>query len=613
MKRNKNFCIIAHIDHGKSTLSDRIIEHCLNLPLSSISNCFLDSMELEKEKGITIKLASIRLSWKDCHLNLIDTPGHIDFSAEVFRSLKVSESAVLLVDLTKGVQAQTISLFKKAKKENLKIIPVLNKIDSPLVTKAQTAQIIETLGKEPFGFKEEEFKYISAKTGQGVKDLLDYLVEVIPDPSAHKYLSKLNIPFIQENKLCALVFEAEYSNQRGTILTIRVFSGKLSVGEEIYLVKAKVKTRVKGIEFLVPKVEKAESISAGEVGRIYLFLAKDLQLESGEHICNYPAPPKDQLELLPETSSMSSFKAMIFSFIAPYEESQRELFINSLSSLKLSDTSFSYNFVKSSALGFGANIGALGPLHLEVLVSRLEKDYRLQLVSGPATIEYKAELKQGGEIWFSSAQDLPERTTVSQYLEPYIQLDLSFPAQCEKEFMGFISTKRSASLLSINRTEKEVETQYFLPLSELNSSLIHALFAITKGYIDYSYSLADYVPLALVKVSICINNLEYPELSFLTERGEASTKARDILLKLKSSLSAQLYELALQAKIDGKIIARETLKAIGKAVAAKCYGGDITRKKKLWEKQSQGKKRLKQESKLKLPHSFFKTLITSHN
>lgn len=570
-------------------------------------------MELEKEKGITIKLASIRLSWKDCYLNLIDTPGHIDFSAEVFRSLKVSESALLLVDLTKGVQAQTISLFKKAKRENLKIIPVLNKIDSPLVTKAQTAQIIESLGKEPFGFKEEEFKYISAKTGQGVKELLDYLVETIPDPSNHRYLSQLNVPFIQENKLCALVFEAEYSNQRGTILTIRVFSGKLSVGEEIYLVKAKVKTRVKGIEFLVPKVEKAESISAGEVGRIYLFLSKDLQLESGEHICNYPAPPKDQLELLPETSSMSSFKAMIFSFIAPYEEAQRELFINSLSSLKLSDTSFSYNFVKSSALGFGANIGALGPLHLEVLVSRLEKEYRLQLVSGPATIEYKAELKQGGEIFFSSALDLPERTTVSQYLEPYIQLDLSFPASCEKEFMGYISTKRSASLLAINRTDKEVETQYFLPLSELNSSLIHSLFAITKGYIDYSYSLADYVPLALVKVTICINNLEYPELSFLSERGEASTKARDILLKLKSSLSAQLYELALQAKIDGKIIARETLKAIGKAVAAKCYGGDITRKKKLWEKQAQGKKRLKQESKLKLPHSFFKTLISSHN
>ncbi|AFO51612.1 GTP-binding protein LepA [Candidatus Mycoplasma haematolamae str. Purdue] len=609
----RNFCIVAHIDHGKSTLSDRIIESCLGLPLSSISNCFLDSMELEKEKGITIKLAAIRLKWKDCYLNLIDTPGHIDFSAEVFRSLKVSEAALLLVDLTKGVQAQTISLFNKARDEKLKIIPVLNKIDSPLVTEGRKKEIVEMLSNPPFSFS--DFIYISAKTGQGVKELLDKLTEEIPEPRSHKYCSELSIPFIQRGELCALVFEAEYHAQKGTILTVRLFSGEIVAGQEVYLVNAKLKARVREIEFLTPKSEKSKSIKAGEVGRVYVFLPKTVQLDSGEHICTSPPPHQDELSLLPKTSSMSTLKPMIFSFIAPYEETQRALFLTSLSSLRLSDSSFQYKLTQSSALGFGANIGALGPLHLEVLVSRLEKEFKLKLISGPSTIEYKALMRNGETMYFSSAAQMPDQSSVKEFSEPYILLTLSLPTVYERDFIAYISSRRSTSLISLKREGIEqptLITEYLIPLGELNSSFVHSLYSITKGYITYSYVVDDYYPLSLSKVNICINNLDYPELSFLAESSEAIHKAREILLKLKQNLSPELYELALQGKIGGKIIARETVKPQRKAVAAKCYGGDISRKKKLWERQAQGKKRMKETSKLKLPHSFFSSLISTN-
>ncbi|AGX89298.1 GTP-binding protein LepA [Mycoplasma parvum str. Indiana] len=612
MMKVRNFCIIAHIDHGKSTLSDRFIELCSNLPTSSISNCFLDSMDLEKEKGITIKLAAIRLSWKDYFFNLIDTPGHIDFSAEVFRSLKVADAALLLIDITKGVQAQTISLFKTAKKEGLKIIPVLNKIDSPLVSEGRKEEVISQLKGEPFCF--DNFHFISARTGEGVPKLLDSLIEEVTPPQEHKYCSKLNIPFIKGGKTCALIFEAEYHNQKGTILTIRMFSGEIKKGDEVYLIRSKLKVRVREIEFLTPKPLRLDKIVAGEVGRIYLFLPKELQLESGEHICSYPIPPEEELKLLP-LDRIGHLKPMIFSFIAPYDEGQRTSFSSALQALKLSDSSFQYSFTQSSSLGFGANIGALGPLHLEILISRLEREFKLKLISGPSTIEYKAILKNKEELYFSASSQMPDITTVSEFLEPYIFLTLSLSSEYEKEFMSFISSRRSTYLISLVREgieNTQLIVEYSLPLSELNSSFVHALYSITKGYITYSYLLGDYHPLSLSKVTIWINNLEYSELSFLAESSEAISKSREILLKLKENVPPQLYELALQAKIGGKVIARENVKALRKAVAAKCYGGDISRKKKLWERQAQGKKKMKESSKLQLPHSFFRSLISTN-
>ncbi|KMZ96224.1 hypothetical protein PVNG_02362 [Plasmodium vivax North Korean] len=537
-------------------------------------------MELEKEKGITIKLASIRLKWKECILNLIDTPGHIDFSAEVLRSLKVCEGAILLIDVTKGVQSQTVSLFKKAREEGLYILPVLNKIDSPLATDARIEEVRGLLEDSPYNFS--HFQLISARTGRGVKDLLDYIVEKLPEHSDNRYLEKLNLPFIQAGGLCALVFEAQYSNQKGTILTIRVFSGEIKKNDEIYLVKTGVKVRVREIEFLSPRPQTTDRILQGEVGRIYLFLPKKVYLESGEHIVSYPPPKDSELKLLPDTHRMGRLKPMIFSFIAPFEESGREAFSTSLKSLKLSDSSFEYSFTQSSSLGFGANIGALGPLHLEVLISRLEGEFGLKLMSGPSTIEYKAQLKSGQEITFSSVDSFPDPSLVKEFLEPYIHLSLSLSPRYEKDFISFISSRRSVSLLSIKREEEQnLFLEYLLPLGELNSSFVHSLFAITKGYISYSYELGEYYSLDLLKIGIFINDVEYSELSFLSEKGEAYTRGREILLKLKNNLSAQLYELVLHAKIGGKIIARESVRSLKKDVAAKCYGGDISRKKKL--------------------------------
>ncbi|CBZ40147.1 GTP-binding protein LepA [Mycoplasma suis KI3806] len=608
----RNFCIIAHIDHGKSTLSDRFIELCSNLPTSSISNCFLDSMDLEKEKGITIKLAAIRLSWKDYFFNLIDTPGHIDFSAEVFRSLKVADSALLLIDITKGVQAQTISLFKTAQKEGLKIIPVLNKIDSPLVSEGRKEEVLAQLRKPPFSF--EKFHFISARTGEGVPALLDSLIEEVSSPESHKYVSKLNIPFIKEGGLCALIFEAEYHNQKGTILTVRLFSGEIKRGDEVYLVRSKIRVRIREIEFLTPKPVRFDKMVAGDVGRIYLFLPKNIQLESGEHICSFPPPEEKQLSLLP-LDKIGGLKPMIFSFIAPYDESQRTSFSSALQALKLSDSSFQYSFTQSSSLGFGANIGALGPLHLEILISRLEREFNVKLISGPSTIEYKAIMKNGEEFFFSASSQMPDVTTVKEFFEPYIFLTLSLSAEYEKEFMSFISFRRSTYLISLQREgieEVNLTVEYSLPLSELNSHFVHSLYSITKGYITYSYIVGDYHPLSLSKVTIWINNIEYAELNFLAESSEAVSRSREILLKLKDNVPPQLYELALQAKIGGKVIARENVKALRKAVAAKCYGGDISRKKKLWERQAQGKKRMKESSKLQLPHSFFRSLISTN-
>ncbi|CCE66553.1 GTP-binding protein [Candidatus Mycoplasma haematominutum] len=603
----RNFSIIAHIDHGKSTLSDRIIEACLGLPHASITNCFLDSMELEKEKGITIKLAAIRLTWKDYVLNLIDTPGHVDFSAEVVRSLKVSEAAILLIDVTKGIQSQTVSLLKQAKSEGLRLIPVLNKIDSPLATMERISEIQSRLSAFPYLLT--DCHKISAREGKGILELLDSLTLKIPPHYQNRYLASLNIPFIKKREFYALVFEAEFHNQKGTILTVRVFTGEAAKGSEIYLVKSKLKVRIREIEFLTPHSQKSEKISAGDVGRIYLFLPKELKLESGEHLCSYPTPPRVELDLLP-TSKIGELKPMIFSFIAPYDDTQRTLFTTSLASLSLSDSSFRYSFTQSSALGFGANIGALGPLHLEVLITRLEREFNLKLVNGPAMSEYKAILKSGEEVYFSATHQLPAQNLVREYLEPYILLNFSLDSQYEKEFISFLSFRRNAELLNIERGV-DLELTYLIPLSELNSAFVHQLYSITKGYVTYNYAFEDYYPLSLVKVGIFINNIEYPELSFLSESSEAIKRGREILLKLKENVPSQLYELALQAKIGGKVIARENVKALRKAVAAKCYGGDISRKKKLWERQAEGKKKMKESSKLQLPHSFFKSLIST--
>ncbi|AEW46001.1 GTP-binding protein LepA [Mycoplasma haemocanis str. Illinois] len=588
MSSIKNFCIIAHIDHGKSTLSDRIIEMTSNISEREMRPQILDSMDLERERGITIKLNAVRLKYQDIQLNLIDTPGHADFSYEVSRSLSACEGAILVIDATKGVQAQTVSNYFLAKKANLEIVVAINKIDIPSINLDDVkTQIRNKLGLDP-----EEAVYISAKTGLGVENLLKVVSRKIPDA-----------PNCFHEPLKALIFDSYYDPFKGAIVFIRVFGGSLKKGSKIKFIQTGKISDVIELGIKTPKMENVDELSSGEVGWVNANIKNLKEIRVGDTItlvdfpCDQPFPGYS--EVLP----------MVYSSFFALESEKQNLFKQAIEKISLSDGSFVYQYEPSAALGFGCRCGFLGLLHLEIIKERLFREHSISVIVTNPTVKYEVVLTSGDSMFLTSPSDLPDLSKIKAIKEPYVLASISV----SKEFIGKIielMEKYRAQYVDLNYlSEDQAVLKYEIPLSEIIQDFYDAIKTLTHGYGSMDYELLDYRESKLVKVDILLNGVIAPLFSFITDSSQAYRKGKNLVEKLKECISPHLFEISIQAAINNKVISRENIKALRKHVTAKCYGGDITRKKKLWERQKEGKKKMKQIGKVTLPPDIFEKIL----
>lgn len=591
MKSNpiiKNFCIIAHIDHGKSTLSDRLIERTSSIEEREMKPQILDSMDLERERGITIKLNAVRLWHKDIQLNLIDTPGHADFSYEVSRSLSACEGAILVIDATKGIQAQTISNFFLALEVNLKIIIVINKIDVPSVNLENIkSQIRDKLGMDP-----DEVIYVSAKTGQGVDNLLERCVEQFP-----------SAPIISNKPLKALIFDSYYDTFKGAIVFIRVFEGTLKRGDRILFMNTKNNADVIELGIKTPKMENVDILNSGEVGWVNANIRNLQEIKVGDTItlfnnpCDEPFP--EYKEVLP----------MVYSSFFPVETDKQNTFKLAIEKLSLSDGSFVYQYETSPSLGFGCRCGFLGLLHLEISKERLYREHGVSVIVTNPTVKYEVVLTNGESIFLTSPSDLPEPTKISKIKEPYVLAEINVPKEYIGKIMELLEKYRARYLDLEYLSADQTVLKYELPLSEIIQDFYDAIKTLTNGYGFIDYEMLDYKENKLVKVDILLNGTIVHPFSFITDPEQSYKKAKRLVEKLKENIPQHLFEITIQAAINNKVISRENIKALRKNVTAKCYGGDITRKKKLWEQQKKGKKKMKQIGKVSLPSNIFEKVL----
>lgn len=595
----RNFSIIAHIDHGKSTLADRILELTkTDLSHEKRKERFLDRLDLEQEKGITIKLQAARMSWKGYELNLIDTPGHVDFSYEVSRSLAACEGAILLVDATQGIQAQTLSNTRKALDLGLKIIPVINKIDAPNINIEKRVAELSGL----LGFPKEEIIRVSGKTGENVNLLLDSIVENIPCPKG-----KLDSNFK------ALIFDSFYDEHRGVVVAIRVFDGQFVSSHKkdlpLYMISKKEKFFPTEIGIFAPDLKECDTLKAGEVGYIATGL-KDIKFFSvGDTISN---TPKETI-----LHGYKTPKPNVFATFFPTDTSEYEGLKIGLSKLALNDASLTFSDQRSSMLGSGFRCGFLGLLHMEVIQERLEREFDVNLVVTAPTVEYIIKLKSGEEVVVQTPSEFPDPANIEEIREPWVRTEIISPEKYIGRIMDLMQSKRGNYVNTIYLNTKASETlnevyvklEYDMPLASLISDFFDTLKNISSGYASMEYELIDFFPVDLVKVSVLVNREEIPALSFLETKEAARAKAAKLLSIMKEVISRQQFQVPLQAAIGGKIIAREDIKALKKDVTAKLYGGDITRRMKLWEKQKKGKKRLKQIGKVSIPQEAFLAIL----
>ncbi|AEG73826.1 GTP-binding protein LepA [Mycoplasma haemofelis Ohio2] len=588
MSSIKNFCIIAHIDHGKSTLSDRIIEMTSNISEREMRPQILDSMDLERERGITIKLNAVRLQYKDIQLNLIDTPGHADFSYEVSRSLSACEGAILVIDATKGVQAQTVSNYFLAKKANLEIVVAINKIDIPSINLDDVkTQIRNKLGLDP-----EEAVHISAKTGLGVDKLLEVVSRKVPDS-----------PNLLNEPLKALIFDSYYDPFKGAIVFIRVFGGSLKKGSKIKFIQTGKVSDVIELGIKTPKMENVDELSSGEVGWVNANIKNLKEIRVGDTITLVDFPC-DQ-----PCSGYSEVLPMVYSSFFALESEKQNLFKQAIEKISLSDGSFVYQYEPSAALGFGCRCGFLGLLHLEIIKERLFREHSISVIVTNPTVKYEVVLTSGDSIFLTSPSDLPDLSKIKAIKEPYVLASISV----SKEFIGKIielMEKYRAQYVDLNYlSEDQAVLKYEIPLSEIIQDFYDAIKTLTHGYGSMDYELLDYRESKLVKVDILLNGVIAPLFSFITDSSQAYRKGKNLVEKLKECISPHLFEISIQAAINNKVISRENIKALRKHVTAKCYGGDITRKKKLWERQKEGKKKMKQIGKVTLPPDIFEKIL----
>jgi len=594
MKQEKirNFSIIAHIDHGKSTLADRLLEETGALEKRELKEQTLDSMDIERERGITIKLNAVRLGYnynnEDYTLHLIDTPGHVDFSYEVSRSLAACEGALLVVDAAQGIEAQTLANLYLALEHDLVIIPVINKIDLPNANPEKVKQeLIDAIG-----FSEDEFILTSAKTGEGIKELLDAIVERIPSPKGNK-----------EEPLQALIFDSFFDSYRGVIVSCRIVNGTLRKGDKIRFMETGAVYDVVELGVMTPKEEKQDSLVSGDVGFIAASIKDISQIKVGDTITldNNPASSP-----LPGYQPM---KSMVFCGIYPIESNKFEDLREALNKLKLNDASLVFEPETSSALGFGFRCGFLGLLHMEIIEERIEREFGIEIIATSPSVVYEVELTDHSIVMIDSPSLLPDRQKIASIKEPYIKTNIFSPSEYIGPIMELCQSKRG-NYISIEYLDKtRVNVHYEIPLSEIVYDFFDKLKSFTKGYASFDYELIGYKESNLVKMDILLNGEIVDALSIIVHKDFAYNRGKSVVEALKELIPRQMFEVPIQASIGNHVIARTDIKALRKNVLAKCYGGDITRKRKLLEKQKEGKKRMKQIGRVEVPQEAFLAVL----
>ena len=593
MKNIRNFSIIAHIDHGKSTLADRLIQECGAVSDREMSSQIMDTMDIEKERGITIKAQSVRLNYalggENFVLNLIDTPGHVDFSYEVSRSLASCEGALLVVDASQGVEAQTIANVYIALDNNLEIIPVINKIDLPAADPARVKNEIEhVIGLDCSGAIE-----VSAKSGIGIKDLLEAIITRIPAPGGEA-----------EKPLKTLIYDSWFDNYLGALALVRVYDGELKKNDEILVMGTGKKHIVLDLMYPNPIAPiKTANLGAGEVGIVVLGLKNVSDVQVGDTITLAKNPVKEPV------GGFERAKPFVFAGLYPIETDKFEDLRDALDKLKLNDSSISYEPETSVALGFGFRVGFLGLLHMEVIKERLEREFDLDLIATAPTVTYEVVQTDGQILRIQNPSQLPPVNKIEHIKEPYVKSTIITPSEFLGNIITLLNNRRAVQTKMDYITPERVLLEYDIPMNEIVMDFYDKLKSSTKGYASFDYEPSDYRVGDLVKLDIKVAGETVDALSIIVPESKAQSKGRDFVKAMKEIVPRQLFEVAIQASIGNKIIARETVKSMGKNVTAKCYGGDITRKRKLLEKQKEGKKRMKAIGKVNLPQEAFLSVL----
>lgn len=589
----RNFSIIAHVDHGKSTLADRILEFTGSLSKREMEDQFLDQMEIEKERGITIKAQAVRLEYKaddgiTYEFNLIDTPGHVDFSYEVSRSLMACEGAILIVDASQGVEAQTVANAYMATDSDLELIPVINKIDLPAADVERVRGEIEDV----IGISAEDAIPASAKEGIGTKEILEAIVNYVPPP-----------PDKSDEPLKALIFDSWFDSYQGVVMLIRVFEGKIKTGQKIKFMATGKTNEVRTLGIFSPRALEVDELKTGEVGFVTASIKEIEEAKVGDTITTVERPTPEPLP------GFREMKPMVFSGLYPIDSVDYDRLKEALEKLVLNDSSLVYEPETSIALGFGFRCGFLGLLHMEIVKERLEREFELELISTAPTVIYKTTDKNGEVSYVDNPSDLPSPDKMELIEEPYVLVSVHTPGSYLGAIFDLCIKKRGIQRDLKYVTEDRVIVEYEIPLSEIVYDFYDRLKSVSRGYASMDYEPIGYQGSDLIKLDVLVNGEPVDALSIIVHKDRSYERGRDLIQKLRSLIPRQLYEVVIQASIGSRIIARESVKPVRKDVTSKCYGGDVTRKRKLLEKQKEGKKRLKQVGNIEIPQEAFLAVL----
>lgn len=591
----RNFCIIAHIDHGKSTLADRILEKTGSISKHELKEQMLDSMDIERERGITIKLNAVQINYKykneDYYLHLIDTPGHVDFSYEVSRSLAACEGALLVVDASQGIEAQTLANLYLALDNNLTIIPVINKIDLP------NADVDKVSGElENLGFNKEDIILTSAKTGIGIDELLESIVLKIPAPKGNP-----------DAPLKALIFDSVFDSYKGVITSIRVVDGKLKTKDIIKMMETNATYEVLSLTINTPHEKEVKELSSGEVGYLYASIKSLEDVKVGDTITTKDNPAEESLP------GYKEMKPMVYCGIYPIEANRFDDLREALEKLKLNDAALTFEAETSKALGFGFRCGFLGLLHMEIIEERIEREFNIDIIATSPSVIYEALLTDKSKMMIDSPTKMPDRSVISKTYEPYVKTSIFTPKDYIGPIMELCQDRRGTFINMDYLDDDRVTIYYKLPLSEIVYDFFDKLKSATRGYASFDYDFIGYQESDLVKMDILLNGEIVDALSVIVHKDYAYKRGKTVVQKLKEIIPRQMFEVPIQAAIGMHVIARETIKAMRKNVLAKCYGGDVTRKKKLLEKQKAGKKRMKQIGSVEVPQEAFLSILSTED
>ena len=594
LNKIRNFSIIAHIDHGKSTLADRLLEATHTIEARDLVHAqLLDAMDLEQERGITIKAHPVRMIYKandgeEYELNLIDTPGHVDFTYEVSRSIAACEGAILIIDATQGVQAQTVANVNLAFKHNLKIIPVINKIDLPASDLNMCYEQLE----EILAIPREEAIAVSAKEGTGIPAVLEAIVKLVPPPKG-----------AVDKPTNALIFDSIYDAYRGVVTYVRVYNGGFKRGDKLRLLSTGLESEIKEVGVFTPEMKAISQLTAGSVGYLIPNIKSPSDTKIGDTVTEVKNPCTEPLP------GFQEIRPMVFSGIYPIDTADYEQLKFSMAKLQLNDAAFVYQPETSAALGFGFRCGFLGLLHMEIIQERLEREYNLDLITTAPSVIYRVTLTNGEVQYIDNPTNYPDPAVIAKAEEPMVKAEILTPADFVGNVMELCQNRRGVFVDMQYLDDTRVALHYVLPLNEIVYDFFDVLKSRTRGYASFDYELSDYMESKLVKLDVLLNGEIVDALSFIIHTDKAYERGRKIVEKLKENIPRQLFEVPVQAAIGGKIIARETIKAMRKDVLAKCYGGDITRKKKLLEKQKEGKKRMRQLGSVEVPQEAFMSVL----